>query len=717
MPLAASQRPTNRLRFCNITIKRIPMRTPRLFLSTISLVFILAPAITLAQGNAKEIMAKKPAELIEILEDSNSTTFEKAKACQRLAVAGTKDAIPALVALLSDEKLNCYARTALENIPGPAVDAALREAAKTLKGRQLIGVIDSIGQRRDAKAVELLAKYLENKDTAVASAAAGALGRIGTLGAGEKLFESLFNKPRAKVAVADGILACADRLEASGDMETIRCAALNYAMAAGKAGFFSDFPVEFPKYVQIAGLRGLFRSIIGKTGDFTAGFAAGLRLAGASSKTAEAKVLLLGQISALDKDFFNVGLAVAREMPGEDITEALVGELEKLPAERRALLLLALADRKEQPKLKAIVKESKNASEEVRKAAVYALSKRGDPPAAAVLIDIALGNDAVAAAAKDGLIDIPGKGIDATITDKYATANAHAKTVLLELIGDRRITAAMPMVRQAIDDADQPVRLAALAAMAKLIDLRDLNVLIDRALASGISREETAAAKAALDVAVLRMGDRDACAAKLAGYIDAASAENRSCLFDLLRKVSGKKALEAVVARVNSDDPAQKDSATRVLGEWVNADAAPALLDIAKNDSKKKYRIRALRGYIRIARQLAIPWWEKSDAPAVKLAMYDKAMAVAGRSEEKRLALDILTRIPSPATLSRAVARLDDPALKNSAAATAVNIAGKLVGSHPKVVAEAMRKVLDAGVGGKTGETARQLLDRTGGGK
>ena len=80
-------------------------------------------------------------------------------------------------------------------------------------------------------------------------------------------------------------------------------------------------------------------------------------------------------------------------------------------------------------------------------------------------------------------------------------------------------------------------------------------------------------------------------------------------LFELLGKVSGKKALEVVVAGAKSSDPMTKDYATRVLGEWTNTDAAAPLLGIAKNDSERKYRIRAMRGYIRIARQLEIPWW------------------------------------------------------------------------------------------------------------
>ncbi|HPM84781.1 MAG TPA: hypothetical protein PLF81_28950, partial [Candidatus Anammoximicrobium sp.] len=108
----------------------------------------------LAQSNSKEIMAKPASELVELVKDPNASTFEKAKACQRLAVIGTQDAVPALAALLPDEKLNLYARFALEAIPDPAVDEALRAAASKLTGRQLVGVINSIGKRKDAKALQ-----------------------------------------------------------------------------------------------------------------------------------------------------------------------------------------------------------------------------------------------------------------------------------------------------------------------------------------------------------------------------------------------------------------------------------------------------------------------------------------------------------------------------------------------------------------------------------
>ena len=152
------------------------MPTTRFILIAAALVLVAAPTVARGQTNAKEIMSKKPAELTALLGNPKATIFEKAKACQRLAVVGTKDAIPALAALLPDEKLNEYARFGLEGIPDPAVDAALRSATAKLHGRPLVGVLDSIGQRKDAKAVELLGRFLNDQDTAVASAAAARLG-------------------------------------------------------------------------------------------------------------------------------------------------------------------------------------------------------------------------------------------------------------------------------------------------------------------------------------------------------------------------------------------------------------------------------------------------------------------------------------------------------------------------------------------------------------
>jgi hypothetical protein len=201
------------------------------------------------------------------------------------------------------------------------------------------------------------------------------------------------------------------------------------------------------------------------------------------------------------------------------------------------------------------------------------------------------------------------------------------------------------------------------------------------------------------------MPDRDACAAALAPLVLGRPAAEQEYVLDLLGKLAGKRALAEVVGMAKSSDAALKDAATRVLGEWPNADAADALLEIAKKDGEQKFQIRALRGYIRIARQLQL-------ADDVRLAMFRTAMEVAKRNEDKQVALDVLSRIPSVETLRISASYLNNPPLKNAAAEAAVKIAAKLVGPEPKAVAEAMQQVVDAKIGGNPGNKAQQLLDQ-----
>src|SRR5258706_7645289 len=181
-------------------------------------VFALAALRAMADvsiGNAppdtiKGSPAEKQRQLIAILK-SDAKPAEKAVACKRLAVYGTKDAVPALAPLLADERLASWARIALEAIPGSAPDAALLTAAGKLQGKLLVGTINSIGVRRDAGAVGMLTGKLKDADVEVACAAAVALGHIG----GAKAFKTLMqfltaSPPETRSAVAQGCILCGE---------------------------------------------------------------------------------------------------------------------------------------------------------------------------------------------------------------------------------------------------------------------------------------------------------------------------------------------------------------------------------------------------------------------------------------------------------------------------------------------------------------------------
>ena len=169
---------------------------------------------------ADAIMKMGSSELIKMLNDPGSTQFQKSKACMRLAMVGDKAAVPALAALLPDPKFSHYARFALVPIPDASVDDALRTALGTVKGNDLIGVIDSIGQRKDPKAVDALTRLMSVGDQEIALAAIAALGLISGRTATDVLLGGLAKTTDpVRKAVAAACLVSAEEWFLKGDRQ------------------------------------------------------------------------------------------------------------------------------------------------------------------------------------------------------------------------------------------------------------------------------------------------------------------------------------------------------------------------------------------------------------------------------------------------------------------------------------------------------------------
>jgi HEAT repeat protein len=177
-----------------------------------------APPPVPPEFQADKIMAMDAAQATQLLKDPASAEFQKSKACMRLAMVGTKDSVPALAGLLKDPKLSHYARFGLAPIPDPSVDEVLRSAMRTLKGTLLVGVIDTVGQRKDAKAIPAFSALLYGADAEAAKAAAAALGKISGPQATAALQAGLVKtKGAVRNEIAAACLVCADGLLASGD--------------------------------------------------------------------------------------------------------------------------------------------------------------------------------------------------------------------------------------------------------------------------------------------------------------------------------------------------------------------------------------------------------------------------------------------------------------------------------------------------------------------
>jgi type 1 glutamine amidotransferase len=155
--------------------------------------------------------------LLEVL-TSDSTRAGKQFVCRELSIIGTGQSVSVLGNMLVDEETSDMARYALERIPGTAVDEALRSALRRANGKPKIGIINSLGQRRDGRSVRALSRLVVGSDKEVAMAAAAALGQIADTRATEVL-QGAQDKVSGKLqmVVLDSYLKCADQLVADGD--------------------------------------------------------------------------------------------------------------------------------------------------------------------------------------------------------------------------------------------------------------------------------------------------------------------------------------------------------------------------------------------------------------------------------------------------------------------------------------------------------------------
>ncbi len=600
------------------------------------LLFLAALFIAAAPTLAAEGDAKKESELIAVLR-SDAPGGEKAITCKLLAIHGSSEAVPELAKLLDNPQLSSWARIALEAIPGEASEEALRTAAKTLKGKRLVGTINSIAVRRDSKAVELLTARLQDKDTDVASAAAVALGRIGDAASTKSLRAALANAPAGvRSSVAEGLVFCAERLQQAGD-------------SAQSVAIYDDIRnVDVPKPRIVEATRG---AILARNQD-------GIPL-------------LLEQFRSTDKRMFQLALTIAREFPGDQVDKVLVTELAKATPQRAALIVLAMTDRNDTVVLSAVLAAAVKGPKPVRVAAIDGLARVGDASCLAALLQIAGDQDAdLAQSAKATLAILPGDDIDTQIVTLLTKADTKSFPLLLDLVGQRRIDA-VPVLIKALSHSDRTVRTAALKGLGETITYKDLSVLITLVTSPKSSLDATAAQQA-LKAAAIRMPDREACATALAAaYSRSRSLATKGKLLEILAEVGGTKALATMSSAGKSSSPELQDVSTRLLGKWMTEDAAPVLLDLSSSAKSKSYQIRAMRGYIRIARQFVIPEQRRAE-------MCEKALASSQRVEEKKLVLEVLVRYPNKSTLAIATKATRISGIQKEAATARAAIAKKL---------------------------------------
>jgi len=589
-------------------------------------------------------------ELIAILQ-SSAGAVEKCAACQQLRIYGTVQSVPALASLLGEQRVGHAARYALEGIPGPEAGAALRKALTKTSGLTKAGLIDSLGWRRDAESVPLLVPLISDADAAIAKATASALGRIG----GEKAVAALLaarknSNPEVRLAVAEALLSCAENRLSAGDD------------SGAEAIYGALFGADVPPGIRTAAWRGLVLS----NDDQRPG-------------------LVVKALSGNDEQLRLVALKLVRKTKDAQLIKACLRQWDSLPA----LAQWAVLDGHLQfgaEALSAIRTASKSPHPEVRVAAWQALADLSDVSMIPALANAAArGEPAERQAARETLARIHGPGVREALLAYLKQAETAEKVELLLAMGNRRDTAAAPMLLQYANAPQETIRLAALESLRRLAVADTLLPLLDLIVKSKSASDRNAVLKA-LNAVCQASPDKDQVSRQVIAAMNRLPASERRYALPLLLELATPEALTEMLKSTQNSDAQLVRESIRLLTQWPNAAPAKKLFEITRTNSDPSLRTLALRGGITVA--------GREPDPSSRLALIRQALPLAVRTEEKKLALSQLGRIPLTEALEMSLRYLDDPDLINEAGLAAVSIAESLADANPQLANKVSTEVL-----------------------
>jgi HEAT repeat protein len=645
---------------------------------------LLAIALPLFGQNSSGSPQAQADQCLAVLK-SNAPQKDKADACRALAVIGTPESVSVLAGLLADEQLAHMARYALEPIPSPAVDDALRQKLDELKGKLLVGVIGSVGVRRDLKATDKLAQLLNDNDTDVSQAAARALGRLGTTEAVQALRTTLAKTtqttPANRLACFEGLLRCAERLLL--DNKRNEAIAVYDQLRSGDA----------PYQVRVGSL---IQAIVVRQKE-------GLPLLAQSLRNEEYAT-------------FAAAVKAAQSMPGPEAGQILIDEMTQLTDDRQILILQTLGMRKDAGVVAAVSARVRNGSKPVQLAALKTLTEIGSPEAMSVFTECLKDKDAeIKQAAQEGLASLPGQGVDAAITAMVNSQDTDSRLQGLDLVGRRHMADASPVLMKAAQDNDPKVRVAAFKKLGELgmsSDLAPVLALLVKANAA----PDREAAEQALTAIYSKLDAASAADKSVAeqfqnqvrSTIATAPETMKISLLSVLSLDESPRSLEILRNSLKDNSGEIRTASIRLLSKWKATDVSSDLLDVAKNAAQANEKTLGLRGYLTLA--------ANTDLPADKrLAMCQDAAPLAQRDEEKRLLLGALSNIPSVDALKMTTPMVDSEATRDEASSAVVSIADKLVkaddaAKNAPAVIEPLQKVIQVNANADLTRKAKNLL-------
>lgn len=609
--------------------------------------------------------------------EGQATLASKQFICGQLGYIGTDASVPSLAKLLGNDDTADMARMALERIPGEKADSALIEAAKKAEGIHLVGLLNTLGERRAKSALPVLEGSLKSSDEGVLTAAAAALGKLGSPEAIKALEEIRSKAPAAtRPTIEDSILLAADHLRSGGSKPEAKAV---YDRVLNNA--------EVSTPARAAALEGIARCG-GDVSDL-------IRAALTSNEPMRQQAVF----------------AIIREIPTSIATGTAAELLPTLAPDLQIRMIAALEDRGDKEARKAITDLARTSKENlVKAAALAALAKIGDESDTGILVAAAAaGEKEPKEAAEFTLSRLAAKGTDEALLKQLAAAPEAEKIVIIKAIAARNMTSGVPALFTEARGQSQRVRVEAVRALGEVASPQSLPELVSLQLATQNPAEQAEVEKAVVATARRTPEGQPKAALVLAALQKADTDTAKASIFRALGMLGDPAGIAPLKAALTGGSDELRTASIKALNEWPDPTPINDLLEAAKSSPAPAQKLLAWRAFIRLASLT-----EKENAAAA-LDHYKTAIQGTDDDSIKRLALSRVAGIPSGGALRLAASQLEKESLRAEAEAAMLKIAGKM---KPEAIAKSkdvLQKLVDSGSNDSVKKQAKALLQKSGG--
>jgi HEAT repeat protein len=560
-------------------------------------------------------------------------------ACRYLRLIAGDSAVPALQAMLIDEKSADLALYALQGIPGGAAEKALLQGLGVTTGPTKTAIVVALGERRSGAAVAAIAPLLQQP--ALAPTAAVALGRIGGDAAVAPLKAALGGAaPALKTALAGALL------EAASAFVTAKNSAAALAIYEPLA---ADASLPAPQRRA---------ATLGRIDASGAG----------------ARALVTSLVAGTDEVAQQAAIARVNATFSADAIAPVCALLPKIPDGAQIALIAALSAYPADRVVPAFLGASRSSSDAVRLAALRALGQTGGAAQVGFLAERASGTKGTEqAAARTALGSLKGRAVDDEILAQLGRRPSDPIAgELLLAIGDRRIFSAKSTVVSALSSSSATIRLQAFRTLRAVGTPSDIPAVVDALLTTTDETEQGEAEKTVLALSQkIEIIDGRARMVQ-ARIVTEKAVPARARLIGLIGLIGDPSTLPLLRATLRDESPDLYDAAVRALAAWPTPAAREDLMTLARDARAEAHRLLAIRGAIRL---IGLETYRDPRAAVADLRL---AAGFAWRPDEYRLVLSALTRFPGADAMEAAREFLRDPEVSAEAKAAVNQISSRL---------------------------------------